>query len=149
MHIAFGFYVVSACLKNANSSQFLTMQVLRKKSDTDLNPSRCGDPTEDPRLDSLGVGWHVHNKLVSVRNLAPGKEAEKSRELTVGDVLLKIDDMQAATTVAEVHAQIGSVLAKKPIVCSPFLPYQGLRLATFVRRFLLCKSHKGICVVNV
>ena len=121
----------------------MTVQVFQKKSDLDSSPNRCGDPTEDPRLASLGVGWHVHNELVSVQNLAPGKEAEKSRDLTVGDVLLKIDDMQAAATVAEVHAQMGSVLARKPIVCSPLLSYRSLRAATLSVAFC-CAKVKGV-----
>ena len=76
------------------------------------DPNDC----EDPRLSSLGIRWHVTNNIVAIRTVIAGTAAAKSAKIMAGDELLKVDDQQAAATVAGVNMQLAHALTTKPTV---------------------------------
>jgi C-terminal processing protease CtpA/Prc len=71
------------------SIESIHVPVQRRNDISAVNSSwqACEDPNacEDPRLSSLGIRWHVTNKVVAIRTVIAGTAAAKSANIMAGD----------------------------------------------------------------
>ena len=89
---------------------------------SDMGNARAAGPRADtqavdPRLGLLGIEWQqVRDGRCAVKALTPGMAASKCGKIETGDILVLVDDVSAAATVAQVEARLKSVLCAKPSV---------------------------------